>query len=130
VTGSFAVPVPTDAVQSFAVYKTPYNAGWEVFRRIDRGGNQTSRRPVELQTKEFYSFRAWEEREHDRSPRSDTGFDFGGPLIAHKLLFSEIFQYDMKKRTVRGLPWPNDISKNRGSAPFRPSRRSSPSHTS
>jgi hypothetical protein len=27
VTGSFAVPVPTDAVQSFAVYKTPYNAG-------------------------------------------------------------------------------------------------------
>src|SRR6202046_2896104 len=26
VTGSFAVPVPTDAVQSFAVYKTPYNA--------------------------------------------------------------------------------------------------------
>src|SRR6267378_8277368 len=27
VTGSFSVPVPTDAVQSFAVYKTPYNAG-------------------------------------------------------------------------------------------------------
>jgi hypothetical protein len=26
VTGSFAVPVPTDAVESFAVYKTPYNA--------------------------------------------------------------------------------------------------------
>ena len=27
VTGSFAVPVPPDAVESFAVYKTPYNAG-------------------------------------------------------------------------------------------------------
>src|SRR6201993_1908876 len=27
VTGSFGVPIPTDAVQSFAVYKTPYNAG-------------------------------------------------------------------------------------------------------
>ncbi len=27
VTGSFSIPVPTDAVQSFAVYKTPYNAG-------------------------------------------------------------------------------------------------------
>ncbi len=27
VTGSFAVPVPTDAVQSFNIYKTPYNAG-------------------------------------------------------------------------------------------------------
>src|SRR5258708_7431980 len=27
VTGSFAVPIPTDAVQSFNIYKTPYNAG-------------------------------------------------------------------------------------------------------
>jgi hypothetical protein len=46
------------------------------------------------------------------------GLDFGGPLIAHKLLFSEIFQYDMKKRTVRGLPWPNDISKKQGFSSF------------
>jgi len=40
------------------------------------------------------------------------------PLIAHELLFSEIFQYDMKKRTVRALPWPNDISKKQGFSSF------------
>src|SRR5437899_713194 len=38
VTGSFAVPVPTDAVQSFPVYKTPYNAGLGSFiRRLVNG---------------------------------------------------------------------------------------------
>jgi hypothetical protein len=46
------------------------------------------------------------------------GFDFSAPLIKHKLLFSEIFQYDMKKRTVRGLPWPFDISKKQGFSTF------------
>ena len=30
VTGSFGVPIPTDAVESFAVHKTPYDAGLEV----------------------------------------------------------------------------------------------------
>jgi hypothetical protein len=46
------------------------------------------------------------------------GVDFSVPLIKHKLLFSEIFQYDMKKRTVRGLPWPFDISKKQGFSTF------------
>src|SRR5207245_7950179 len=46
------------------------------------------------------------------------GFDFSAPLLKHKLLFSEIFQYDMKKRTVRGLPWPFDISKKQGFSTF------------
>jgi hypothetical protein len=46
------------------------------------------------------------------------GVDFSVPLIKHKLLFSEIFQYDMKKRTVRGLPWPYDISKKQGFSTF------------
>jgi hypothetical protein len=35
-------------------------------------------------------------------------------LIAHKLLLSEAFQYEMKKTTVEGLPWPYDISKKQG----------------
>jgi hypothetical protein len=42
------------------------------------------------------------------------GLDFGGPLLNDKLLFSEVFQYEMKKRTVRGLAWPDDISKKQG----------------
>ncbi len=35
-------------------------------------------------------------------------------MIAHKLLLSEAFQYEMKKTTVEGLPWPYDISKRQG----------------
>src|SRR4029077_528505 len=42
------------------------------------------------------------------------GVDFGGPLLGDKVFFSEVFQYDMKKTTVRGLPWPDDISKKQG----------------
>src|SRR5262249_62264269 len=42
------------------------------------------------------------------------GVDFGGPLVANKLLFSEVFQYEMKKRTVRGLPWTGHINKKQG----------------
>ncbi|HXR32227.1 MAG TPA: hypothetical protein VN830_00860, partial [Verrucomicrobiae bacterium] len=39
---------------------------------------------------------------------------FDVPLIPHKLLLSESFQYEMKKTTVEGLPWPYDISKRQG----------------
>src|SRR5439155_7478154 len=119
VTGSFAVPVPTDAVQSFDIYKTPYNAGLGSFT----GGL------VEVQTKPPDD--EWNFRLKSFIPsvlgkngsmiglqEATPGFSFNAPLIKHKLLFSEIFQYDMKKRTVRGLPWPFDISKKQGFSTF------------
>src|SRR5882724_433554 len=119
VTGSFAVPVPTDAVQSFNIYKTPYNASAGSFT----GGL------VEVQTKppdDGFSYRL---KSFIPSVLGKTGsmiglqeatpgIDFSVPIIKHKLLFSEIFQYDMKKRTVRGLPWPFDISKKQGFSTF------------
>jgi len=119
VTGSFAVPVPTDAVQSFNIYKTPYNASAGSFT----GGL------VEVETKppdDGFSYRL---KSFIPSVLGKTGsmiglqeatpgVDFSAPLIKHKLLFSEIFQYDMKKRTVRGLPWPHDISKKQGFSTF------------
>ncbi len=119
VTGSFAVPLPTDAVQSFNIYKTPYNAGAGSFT----GGL------VEVETKppdDGFSYRL---KSFIPSVLGKTGsmiglqeatpgVDFSAPLIKHKLLFSEIFQYDMKKRTVRGLPWPHDISKKQGFSTF------------
>ena len=45
---------------------------------------------------------------------ANPSISFDVPLIAHKLLLSEAFQYEMKKTTVEGLPWPNDISKKQG----------------
>jgi hypothetical protein len=119
VTGSFVVPVPTDAVQSFNIYKTPYNAGLGSFT----GGL------VEVETKppdDGFSYRLksfipsvlGKNGSMVGLQEATPGLDFSVPIIRHKLLFSEIFQYDMKKRTVRGLPWPYDISKKQGFSTF------------
>ena len=119
VTGVFAVPVPTDAVQSFNIYKTAYDAGAGSFT----GGL------VQVQTKppdDGFSFRLksfipsvlGKNGSMVGLQEATPGVDFSVPIIKHKLLFSEIFQYDMKKRTVRGLPWPDDISKKQGFSTF------------
>jgi hypothetical protein len=115
VTGSFSVPVPTDAVRTFAVFKTPYDASFGGFT----GGLTTidTKPPPEL----------WEFRLKNIIPsvlgkngkisgikESVPTATLGGPLMKGKLLFSEVFQYEMRKQTVRGLPWPHDISKRQG----------------
>jgi len=115
VTGSFSIAVPTDAVQSFAVYKTPYNAGLGSFS----GGLTTIETKPPSESWNFYvkNFVPSILGKNDSIvgiAQATPGVDFGGPLIAKKLFFSEVFQYDMKKTTIRGLPWPNDIYKKQG----------------
>ena len=115
VTGSFGVPIPTDAVESFAVYKTPYDASLGSFS----GGLTTiETKPPEDQ---------WDFHLRGLVPsvlgkngqmvgisEAIPGVAFDVPIIKHKFLLSEVFQYDMKKTTVEGLPWPYDISKRQG----------------
>ena len=115
VTGNFSIPVPTDAVRTFAVFKTPYDAAFGGFT----GGLTTiDTKPPSEQ---------WEFRLKNIIPSilGKNGIisgikeavptaTLGGPLIKSKLLFSEVFQYEMRKQTVRGLPWPHDISKRQG----------------
>jgi hypothetical protein len=115
VSGSFSIAVPTDAVQSFAVYKTPYNAGLGSFS----GGLTTiETKPPQEQwnyyVKNFVPSILGKNDSMVGIAQATPGVDFGGPLIEGKLFFSEVFQYDMKKTTVRGLPWPDDISKKQG----------------
>ncbi len=115
VTGSFSIAVPTDAVQSFAVYKTPYNAGLGSFS----GGLTTiETKPPQEQwnyyVKNFVPSILGKNDSMVGIAQATPGVDFGGPLIEGKLFFSEVFQYDMKKTTVRGLPWPYDITKKQG----------------
>lgn len=115
VTGSFSIPIPTDAVQSFAVYKTPYNAGLGSFS----GGLTTIETKPPQENWNFYlkNFVPSVLGKNDSMvgiAEATPGVDFGGPLIADKVFFSEVFQYDMKKTTVRGLPWPDDITKRQG----------------
>ncbi len=115
VTGSFSIPVPTDAVQSFAVYKTPYNAGLGSF---SGGLTAVETKPPEDQWnykfKNFLPSVLGKNASMIGLSEATPGMDFGGSLLSHKLFFSEVFQYEMKKRTVRGLPWPDDISKKQG----------------
>lgn len=115
VTGSFSITVPTDAVQSFAVYKTPYNASLGSFS----GGLTTvdTKPPQDQWNYKIKNFIPSVLGKNDHMvglAEATPGVDFGGPLLAGKLFFSEVFQYEMKKRTVRGLPWPDDISKRQG----------------
>jgi hypothetical protein len=115
VTGSFSAPIPTDAVESFAVYKTPYDASLGSFS----GGLTT------IDTKPPEDKWAFKVRSVVPSIRGKEGHivgiseaipgvAFDAPIIPHKLLFSEVFQYDLKKYTIEGLPWPNDISTKQG----------------
>jgi hypothetical protein len=119
VTGSFAVPVPTDAVQSFNIYKTPYNAGLGSFTG---GLVDVETKPPDdgftYRLKSFIPSVLGKNGSMIGLQEATPGVDFSVPIIKHKLLFSEIFQYDMKKRTVRGLPWPFDISKKQGFSTF------------
>jgi hypothetical protein len=115
VTGSFGIPVPTDAVESFAVYKTPYDAGLGSFS----GGLTT------IQTKlpeDRWGFRLTnvgisilgKNGQMVGLAAAVPSVSLNVPVVRHKLLLSEVFQYDMKKTTVEGLPWPHDISKRQG----------------
>jgi hypothetical protein len=115
VTGGFSIAVPTDAVQSFAVYKTPYNAGLGSF---SGGLTAIETKPPQEQwnyyVKNIVPSVLGKNGSMVGVAQATPGVDFGGPLIDGKLFFSEVFQYDMKKTTVRGLPWPNDIYKKQG----------------
>jgi len=115
VTGTFGITVPTDAVESFAVYKTPYDASLGSFS----GGLTTietkppadsldvniSRLGITILGKNGHMVGLG---------GANPAIFFDVPLIPHKLLLSEAFQYEMKKTTVEGLPWPYDISKRQG----------------
>jgi len=115
VTGSFGITVPTDAVESFAVYKTPYDASLGSFS----GGLTTIETKPPADGLDFNVSRLGITVLGKNGHMAGLGgatpaISFDVPLIAHKLLLSEAFQYEMKKTTVEGLPWPDDISKRQG----------------
>ena len=115
VTGSFGITVPRDALESFAVYKTPYDASLGSFS----GGLTTIETKPPADGLDFNLNRLGITVLGKNGHMAGLGgaapaVSFDVPLIAHKLLLSESFQYEMKKTTVEGLPWPNDISKRQG----------------
>jgi len=116
VTGSFSIPIPVDAIQALNVDKAPYNAEYGGFS----GGLTT------IETKAPPSDR-WQFGVMDPIPgiRGKDGhivgiadwtprLFFGGPLLKNKLNFSEAFTYEVRKKPVRGLAWPDNETKTQG----------------
>jgi hypothetical protein len=119
VTGSFAIPVPVDVIQSMSVHSSPDTAE---FGGFSGGLTEIEIRPA-LDT--------WNFKLHDMSPsfRAENGhligigaftprMVFGGPLIKDKLNFTEELTYEVRNHAVRGLSWPFNETKTRSVTSF------------
>lgn len=115
VTGSFAIEVPLDAVESLEVYKTAYQAEYGRF-----SGGLTS-----VQTKAPSNQWHFELNDFIPTPRIRSGklvgiadnkprVSFTGPLWNNKLNFSQSMTYELVKQPVRGLAWPHNEIKTQG----------------
>jgi hypothetical protein len=119
VTGSFAITVPIDVIQSMSVHSSPDTAEYGGF-----SGGLT-----EIETKPPLD--AWNFKLHDLTPSFRGKNDhlvgvgqftprlvFGGPLIQGKLNFTEEITYDVINQEVRGLSWPVNETKTRSVTSF------------
>jgi hypothetical protein len=107
VAGSFAIPVPVDAIQSIQVFNTPDSVAYGGFSagltRID------IKPPSPLWNYKFLDFLPSFRGKNDHmvgvaniTPR----FEIGGPLIKNKLNFSQDLSYEFRRDPIRGLTWP------------------------
>jgi len=107
VAGSFAIPVPVDAIQSIKVFNTPDSVAYGGF---SAGLTRIEIRPPSPSWNYKFidfvpSFRA--KNDHlvglaNITPR----LEFGGPIVNDKLNFSEDLSYEFRRDPVRGLSWP------------------------
>ncbi len=109
VSGSFAIPVPVNAIQNIQVFSTPDSSAYGGFSggltRIDvkPPGPAWYYKVLDL----VPSFRG--KNDHLIGLMNMTpGLEFGGPLIKNKLYFSETMTYEFRKDPVHGLSWPVD----------------------
>lgn len=105
--GSFAIPIPVNAIQNMQVYSTPDSSAYGGFSggltRIDikPPGPAWNYKLLDI----VPSFRG----KHDHLIgllNMTPGVEFGGPLIKNKLNFSENMTYEFRKDPVHGLTWP------------------------
>ena len=107
VSGSFAIPVPVNAIQNIQVFSTPDSSAYGGF-----SGGLTRieiRPPAPLWHYKLLdlvpSFRT--KNDHLIGLLNMTpGIEFGGPLIKNKLNFLETLTYEFRKDPVHGLSWP------------------------
>src|SRR5882724_1524819 len=116
VTGSFSIPVPIDAIQTVNVDKTPFSAENGGF-----SGGLTAIETTPPPSSWFYKV-----KDFNVSLRGKNGHfvgvsqatprvSFGGPAgDGGRWSFSEVYEYDVRRDPVRGLPWPNIEIKSQG----------------
>ena len=107
VSGSFAIPVPVNAIQNIKVFSTPDSSAYGGFSggltriEIKPPGPGWNYKLLDL----VPSFRG--KNDHLIGLLNMTpGVEFGGPIIKNKLNFSEIMTYEFRKDPVHGLTWP------------------------
>jgi hypothetical protein len=115
VTGSFSIPVPSDAIQTVTVDKTPFSAENGGF-----SGGLTRIETAPPPSDWFYKVKDVNlslrgKNDHfvgvsQATPR----VSFGGPISVGKVNFSEVFEYVVRRDPVRGLVWPNNEIKTQG----------------
>jgi hypothetical protein len=107
VAGSFAIPVPVDAIQSIHVFNTPDSVAYGGFSagltRIDL------KPPSPLWNYKILDFLPSFRGKNGHlvgvaniTPRVEVG----GPLIKDKLNFSQDVSYEFRRDPIRGLTWP------------------------
>ncbi len=115
VTGSFAIDVPIDAIESLAVFKSAYRAD---VGRFSGGLTSIETKPPSGQ---------WHFELNDLLPTlrvknghfvgiadDDPRLSLTGPLVSNRLNFSESIIYDLIKQPVRGLAYPHNETKTEG----------------
>jgi hypothetical protein len=107
VAGSFAIPVPVDAIQSIQVFNTPDSVAYGGFSagltRIDL------KPPSPLWNYKILDFLPSFRGKNDHlvgianmTPR----LEVGGPVVKDKLSFSQDLSYEFRRDPTRGLTWP------------------------
>lgn len=109
VAGSFAIPVPVDAIQSIQVFNTPDSVAYGGF---SAGLTRIDIRPPSsawnYKVTDFIpSFRG--KNDHlvgiaNMTPRVQVG----GPILKDKLNVSQNISYEFRRDPVRGLSWPEN----------------------
>jgi len=110
-TGDFGVDLPLDVVEEVRVFQAPYLAEYGQFTggitKIEtRGGTDKFKTEIN----DFFP-----------EPRFRSGSLFGfrgitprarvaGPIIPHKLFFSQGANYNLDKTPIRGLPFPHNLT--------------------
>jgi len=114
VSGSFAIPIPVDIIQSMTVYSLPESSEYGGFT----GGLTTieTKPPAGTWNYKLRDFIPAFRGKNDYlvglanwTPR----FEFEGPLIKNKMNFSEEVTYEIRKQPVRGLSFPENEIKTR-----------------